>query len=63
MKARAPLPPQVPQPAARHIFRTTLAEGRGKSDIDAKENILKPTVDLQVTLPNGYQTSVTEDGR
>lgn len=30
--------------------------------MDAKENMLRPTVDLQLTLPQGHQTSVTEDG-
>lgn len=30
--------------------------------MDAKENILRPTVDLQLTLPQGNQIYVTEDG-
>ncbi|XP_070691070.1 protein cordon-bleu [Pempheris klunzingeri] len=62
MKARAPPPPQAPQPAPRHIFRNTVPDGGGTSGMDAKENMLRPTVDLQLTLPQGYQTSVTEDG-
>ncbi|XP_022609119.1 protein cordon-bleu isoform X3 [Seriola dumerili] len=62
MKARAPPPPQVPQPAPRHIFRNAVPDGGGTSGMDAKENMLRPTVDLQLTLPQGYQTSVTEDG-
>ncbi|XP_035527450.1 protein cordon-bleu isoform X2 [Morone saxatilis] len=62
MKARAPPPPPAPQPAPRHIFRNTVPDGGGTSGMDAKENILRPTVDLQLTLPQGYQTSVTEDG-
>ncbi|XP_030249850.1 protein cordon-bleu isoform X5 [Sparus aurata] len=62
MKARAPPPPQAPQPAPRHIFRNTVPDGGGTSGTDAKENILRPTVDLQLTLPQGYQTNVTEDG-
>ncbi|XP_053183410.1 protein cordon-bleu isoform X2 [Scomber japonicus] len=62
MKARAPPPPQVPQPAPRHIFRNTVPDGGGTSDTDAKENVLRTTVELQLTLPQGYQTSVTEDG-
>ncbi|XP_036930006.1 protein cordon-bleu isoform X3 [Acanthopagrus latus] len=62
MKARAPPPPQAPQPAPRHIFRNTVPDGGGTLGIDAKENILRPTVDLQLTLPQGYQTNVTEDG-
>ncbi|XP_026227131.1 protein cordon-bleu isoform X3 [Anabas testudineus] len=62
MKARAPPPPQVPQPAPRHIFRKTVPDGGGTSGVDAKENMLRPTVDLQLTLPQGYQTYVTEDG-
>ncbi|KAG8010229.1 Protein cordon-bleu [Nibea albiflora] len=62
MKARAPPPPQAPQPAPRHIFRNNVPDGGGTSGIDAKENILRPTVDLQLTLPQGHQTSITEDG-
>ncbi|KAM9352763.1 protein cordon-bleu [Symphorus nematophorus] len=62
MKARAPPPPQAPQPAPRHIFRNTVPDGGGTSGMDAKENILRPTVDLHLTLPQGYQTSVTEAG-
>ncbi|XP_039661777.1 protein cordon-bleu isoform X3 [Perca fluviatilis] len=62
MKARAPPPPQVPLPAPRHIFRNAVPDGGGTSGMDAKENMLRPTVDLQLTLPQGYQTSVTEDG-
>lgn len=62
MKARAPSPPQAPQPAPRNIFRTPVPEG-GKPATDAKENMFRSSVDLQVTLPQGYQTSVTEDGR
>ncbi|XP_029308149.1 protein cordon-bleu isoform X2 [Cottoperca gobio] len=62
MKARAPPPPQTPLPAPRHIFRNTVPDGGGTSGVDAKENMLRPTVDLQITLPQGYQTSVTEDG-
>lgn len=63
MKARAPPPPQVPQPAPRHIFRNAVPDGGGTSGMDAKENMLRPTVDFQLTLPQGYQTSVTENGR
>ncbi|XP_039973035.1 protein cordon-bleu isoform X3 [Xiphias gladius] len=62
MKARAPPPPQAPQPAPRHIFRNTVPDGGGTSGMDAKENMLRSTVDLQLTLPEGYQTSVTEEG-
>ncbi|KAA8591567.1 hypothetical protein FQN60_016941, partial [Etheostoma spectabile] len=62
MKARAPPPPQVPLPAPRHIFRNAVPDGGGTSGMDAKENMLRPTVDFQLTLPQGYQTSVTEDG-
>ncbi|KAM7382611.1 hypothetical protein PAMP_002334 [Pampus punctatissimus] len=62
MKPRAPPPPQAPQPAPRHIFRNTIPDGGGTSGMDAKENMLRPTVDLQLTLPQGYQTYVTVDG-
>ncbi|XP_035020028.2 protein cordon-bleu isoform X2 [Hippoglossus stenolepis] len=57
MKARAPPPPQAPQPAPRHIFKN--ADGGG---MEAKENVLMPEVDFKLTLPHGYQTTVTEDG-
>ncbi|XP_060936514.1 protein cordon-bleu isoform X2 [Limanda limanda] len=57
MKARAPIPPQAPQPAPRRIFRN--ADGRGT---ESKENVLMPEVDFKLTLPHGYQTSVTEEG-
>lgn len=63
MKARAPPPPQAPQPAPRHIFRNTVPDGGGTSGTDAKENVLRPRVDLRLTLPHGFQTSVTEDGK
>ncbi|XP_041649191.1 protein cordon-bleu isoform X2 [Cheilinus undulatus] len=63
MKARAPPPPpQAPQPAPRHIFRNTVPDGGGTSGMDAKENMLRPTVGFRLTLPQGFQTSVTEDG-
>ncbi|XP_070768415.1 LOW QUALITY PROTEIN: protein cordon-bleu [Enoplosus armatus] len=62
MKARAPPPPSAPLPAPRHIFRNSVPDGGGTSGTDAKENMLRPTVDIQLTLPQGYQTSVTEDG-
>nr|XP_015804631.1 protein cordon-bleu isoform X1 [Nothobranchius furzeri] len=62
MKVHAPPPPQVPQPAPRNLFRNSAPDGGGASAIDAKENLLKPTVDVLLTLPHGYQTSVTEDG-
>ncbi|XP_069393439.1 protein cordon-bleu isoform X3 [Paralichthys olivaceus] len=57
MKARAPPPPQAPQPAPRHIFRNADEGG-----MEAKENVLGPMVDFKLTLPHGYQTSVTEEG-
>lgn len=64
MKARAPPPPpQAPQPAPRQIFRNSTPGGGGLTGTDAKENILRPAVDLQLTLPQGYKTLVTEDGR
>uniref|UniRef100_A0A3B3X3P5 WH2 domain-containing protein n=1 Tax=Poecilia mexicana TaxID=48701 RepID=A0A3B3X3P5_9TELE len=62
MKVAAPPPPQAPQPAPRHLFRHSVPEGGGTSAMDIKENILRPTVVFQLTLPHGYQVSVTEDG-
>ncbi|XP_060727188.1 protein cordon-bleu isoform X4 [Tachysurus vachellii] len=61
MKARAPPPPSVPQPAPRKIFRNAVPDGGTASD--TKENVAQSTVDLQITLPNGYGTLVTVDGR
>lgn len=63
MKARAPLPPQNPQPAPRSIFKNAVHDGGGISGVHTKENILRHTVDFRLTLPNGHQTAVTEDGR
>ncbi|XP_037309541.2 protein cordon-bleu isoform X2 [Pungitius pungitius] len=62
MKARAPAPPQAPLPAPRHVFRTVGPDRGGTSGVDTKENMLRATMDLQLTLPGGNQTSVTEDG-
>ncbi|XP_013858860.1 protein cordon-bleu isoform X2 [Austrofundulus limnaeus] len=62
MKAHAPPPPQVPQPAPRHFFRNSVPDGGGTLAMDAKENLLKPTVDFLLTLPQGYQVILTEDG-
>ncbi|TKS81798.1 Protein cordon-bleu [Collichthys lucidus] len=44
------------------LTKNNVPDGGGTSGMDAKENILRPTVDLQVTLPQGHQTSITEDG-
>ncbi|KAM9309892.1 protein cordon-bleu [Pholidichthys leucotaenia] len=64
MKAPAPPPPpHAPQPAPRRIFRNTTPDGGGPSGMDAKENILRPTVDLEVTLPQGHTLFISEDGR
>ncbi|XP_051812955.1 protein cordon-bleu isoform X3 [Acanthochromis polyacanthus] len=62
MKAHAPPPPSAPQPAPRHIFRNPAPDGGGMSSLDAKENMLTPTVDVLLTLPQGQQFHVTEDG-
>ncbi|XP_035986483.1 protein cordon-bleu isoform X1 [Fundulus heteroclitus] len=62
MKVPAPPPPQAPHPAPRHLFRNSVPDGGGTSAMDVKENILRPTVAFQLTLPRGYQVSVTEDG-
>ncbi|XP_062848717.1 protein cordon-bleu isoform X2 [Trichomycterus rosablanca] len=60
MKTRAPPPPSAPQPAPRKIFRNALPDG---GVLDANENIPQSVLDLHLTLPNGYQTLVTVDGR
>ncbi|XP_017265472.1 protein cordon-bleu isoform X3 [Kryptolebias marmoratus] len=62
MKAHAPPPPQVPQPAPRNLFRNSAPDGGGTLAMDAKENLLKPTVDFLLTLPQGHQSFETEDG-
>uniref|UniRef100_A0A671S1D4 Protein cordon-bleu-like n=2 Tax=Sinocyclocheilus anshuiensis TaxID=1608454 RepID=A0A671S1D4_9TELE len=63
MKAKAPPPPQPPQPAPRRIFRNAVPDGGGSSGGDSKENMLRPSVDLHISLPSGYQTTVNVDGR
>ncbi|KAI1885670.1 hypothetical protein AGOR_G00206210 [Albula goreensis] len=65
MKARAPPPPTAPQPAPRRIFttRNAIPDGAGaQGSEDTKENVLRPSVSLLVTLPDGFQTSCTVDG-
>ncbi|KAJ8341057.1 hypothetical protein SKAU_G00333480 [Synaphobranchus kaupii] len=63
MKGRAPPPPLAPQPAPRRIFttRNAVPDGGLGSD-DTKENMLRHSVDLLITLPEGFQTSTTVDG-
>ncbi|XP_067257047.1 protein cordon-bleu isoform X7 [Chanodichthys erythropterus] len=63
MKAKAPPPPRPPQPAPRKIFRNAVPDGGGSSGGDSKENMLRPSVDLHISLPSGYQTTVNVDGR
>lgn len=63
MKAKAPPPPRPPQPAPRRIFRNAVPDGGGSSGGDSKENMLQPSVDLHISLPSGYQTTVNVDGR
>ncbi|XP_054637930.1 protein cordon-bleu isoform X3 [Dunckerocampus dactyliophorus] len=62
MKARAPPPPQAPQPAPRHIFTHPVPDGGGTQGMDFRENMMRLTVHFELTLPQGYRTSVTEDG-
>ncbi|XP_064865009.1 protein cordon-bleu-like isoform X7 [Oncorhynchus nerka] len=70
MKSRAPPPPPAPEPAPRRIFRNAVPDGGGSSQgsmgsmvMDTKENMMRTSVDLHITLPQGYQTSSTVDGR
>ncbi|XP_051720753.1 protein cordon-bleu isoform X3 [Ctenopharyngodon idella] len=63
MKAKAPPPPLPPQPAPRKIFRNAVPDGGGSSGGDSKENMLRPSIDLHISLPSGYQTTVNVDGR
>ncbi|XP_057195480.1 protein cordon-bleu isoform X3 [Triplophysa rosa] len=63
MKSRAPPPPRPPQPAPRRIFRNAVPDGGGSSGGESKENILQSSVDLHITMPTGYQTTINVDGR
>ncbi|XP_067305312.1 protein cordon-bleu isoform X3 [Pseudorasbora parva] len=63
MKAKAPPPPRPPQPAPRRIFRNAIPDGGGSSGGDSKENMLQSSVDLHISMPSGYQTTVSVDGR
>lgn len=63
MKAQAPPPPRPPQPAPRRIFRNAVPDGGGSSGGDSKENMLRSSVDLHISLPSGYQTTINVDGR
>ncbi|XP_056330950.1 protein cordon-bleu isoform X2 [Danio aesculapii] len=63
MKAQAPPPPRPPQPAPRRIFRNAVPDGGGSSGGDSKENMLRSSVDLHISLPTGYQTTINVDGR
>ncbi|XP_066546739.1 protein cordon-bleu isoform X2 [Amia ocellicauda] len=60
MKARAPPPPVAPQPAPRRIFNAAKSAGQGGTE--AKENVLRQTVGLLITLPSGFQTTDTVSG-
>ncbi|XP_064804193.1 protein cordon-bleu-like isoform X3 [Oncorhynchus masou masou] len=69
MKSRAPAPPLAPEPAPRRIFRNAVPDGGGSAQgsmgsmvMDTKENMMRTSVDLHITLPQGYQTSSTVDG-
>ncbi|XP_061631900.1 protein cordon-bleu isoform X3 [Phyllopteryx taeniolatus] len=54
MKARAPPPPAAP----RHIFPNTVPD----ASVESKENLIRPSVDFELTLPQGYRIAITEDG-
>ncbi|XP_056142941.1 protein cordon-bleu [Lampris incognitus] len=62
MKGLAPPPPQAPEPAPRRIFRNAVPDGGGIGATDAKENMLRASVDIHLTLPQGYKTTITENG-
>ncbi|KAK1794795.1 hypothetical protein P4O66_009999, partial [Electrophorus voltai] len=51
------------RPAPRRVFRNAVPDGGGPPGRDGRENALRPTVDLHVTLPAGYQTTINADGR
>uniref|UniRef100_A0A4W5P1E7 Cordon-bleu WH2 repeat protein n=1 Tax=Hucho hucho TaxID=62062 RepID=A0A4W5P1E7_9TELE len=69
MKSRAPPPPPAPEPAPRRIFRNAVPDGgasaqgsMGSMVMDTRENMMRTSVDLHITLPQGYQTSSAVDG-
>ncbi|XP_038850429.1 protein cordon-bleu-like isoform X2 [Salvelinus namaycush] len=66
MKSRAPPPPLAPEPAPRRIFRNAVPDGGGSAQGSmgsmVMENMMRTSVDLHITLPQGYQTSSTVDG-
>ncbi|RXM99402.1 Protein cordon-bleu [Acipenser ruthenus] len=66
MKARAPPPPQAPQPAPRRIFpetQPTAPESSEQGAGDLKENMLCPTVDILIILPDGMEKKSIVNGR
>ncbi|KAM9513578.1 protein cordon-bleu-like isoform 5-T14 [Salvelinus alpinus] len=66
MKSRAPPPPLAPEPAPRRIFRNAVPDGGGSAQGSmgsmVMENMMRTSVDLHITLPQGYQTNSTVDG-
>ncbi|XP_057690745.1 protein cordon-bleu isoform X2 [Corythoichthys intestinalis] len=58
MKTRAPPPPL----ATHHIFTNSVHDVGGTLCMETKENMMRPTVNFKLTSPQGFQTSVTEDG-
>ncbi|XP_041101726.1 protein cordon-bleu-like isoform X2 [Polyodon spathula] len=65
MKARAPPPPQAPQPAPRRTFpaaQPTAVESSEQSTGDLKENELCLTVDVLIVLPDGMEKKRTVNG-
>lgn len=66
MKSRAPPPPPAPEPAPRRIFRNAVPDGGGSAQGSMGSMVMenmRTRVDLHITLPQGYQTSSTMDGR
>uniref|UniRef100_A0A8C4T6B9 Cordon-bleu ubiquitin-like domain-containing protein n=1 Tax=Erpetoichthys calabaricus TaxID=27687 RepID=A0A8C4T6B9_ERPCA len=67
MKARAPPPPPpaAPRPAPRRNFPPTLPlsqEDGDRSSGDQKENVLRDSLDVLLTLPGGIQKRTTVSG-
>ncbi|KAM6968163.1 protein cordon-bleu [Aplochiton taeniatus] len=65
MKSRAPPPPSAPEPAPRRIFRNAVPDGGGgvEGGVEVKENLVRSSVKIQLTLPEGQSTTSTVDGR
>ena len=63
MKNPAPPPPGPPQATPRRLPRNIVPDGGVATGVDIKENVLRPRVELRLSLPSGVDTTSTFDGR